>query len=325
MTNIDVERLIDPAIAQLRLQLGPPDFQLDDAQLSTARETLAVGLPFNRPEGIVTEEISVPGATGDPNVVLRVHRPIDGSQPIGCVYFVHGGGLVMGTAVRDDERMIRWAKRFNCVAIAVEYRLAPETPYPGPLDDCYAGLLYVHHNAAALGIDPNRIGIGGASAGGGLAAGLALLARDRASVPVTFQLLIYPMLDDRMTTASSQWGNAPVWNPKSNRYGWDAYLPGTAGAADVPCYAAPARATDLTGLPPTYVMVGTLDGFVDEDIDYANRLMRAGVPTELHVYPGATHGFDGMARVVPIARRAVDDIHRWLGTQLNPEDRTETG
>ncbi len=324
MTSIDFDRLIDPAIGALRREIGLPDFQLDDAQLPAARETLAAGLPFNRPDGIRTGEISVPGAPGDPDVVLRVHRPEGVTGPLSSVYFIHGGGLVMGTAVRDDERMIRWAKRFNCVAIAVEYRLAPETPYPGPLEDCHAGLLYVHQNAAALGIDPDRIGIGGASAGGGLAAGLALLARDRAAVPIAFQLLIYPMLDDRMGTASSQWENAPVWNPKSNRYGWNAYLPGTAGGPDVPSYAAPARATDLACLPPTYVMVGTLDGFLDEAIDYANRLIHAGVPTELHVYPGAVHGFDSMARAVPVARRAVDDIHRWLGAQLNPEPRTET-
>ncbi len=324
MPSIDVDRLLDPAIGEFQSTYGLSTFQLDDAQLPAARELLATGLPFTRPEGISTEVLTVPGAPGDPEVVLRVHRPLDSHLPVGCIFFMHGGGLVMGTAIRDDERMIRWAKRFNCVAIAVEYRLAPETPYPGPLEDCYAGLAYVHQNASALGVEPERIGIGGASAGGGLAAGLALLARDRGSVPIAFQLLIYPMLDDRIGTRSSQWENTPVWNPVSNRYGWNSYLPGTAGGPDVPAYAAAARATDLAGLPPTYVMVGTLDGFVDEDIDYANRLIQAGVDTELHVYPGAPHGFDAMARVVPVARRAVDDIHRWLGTQLNPEQRTET-
>ena len=318
MPAIDADRLTDPALSEARQALGMPDFHLTDSQLPMARDRLATGVPFKRPEGITSTEIQVPGAGEDPDIALRVHRPSGVTQALPCIYFIHGGGLVMGTAERDDERMMRWAKRFNCVAIAVDYRLAPETPYPGPLEDCHAGLVHVFEHAEQFGIDPGRIGIGGASAGGGLAAGLALLARDRRSVPIAFQLLIYPMIDDRMITTSSQWDDAPVWNPISNRYGWNAYLKGRAGGADVSQYAAAARASDLSGLPPAYVMVGTLDGFLDEDIDYANRLMRSGVPTELHVYPGAFHGFDSYVREVPVARRAVDDIHRWLMTHLNP-------
>ena len=178
--------------------------------------------------------------------------------------------------------------------MSVQYRLAPETPYPGPLDDCYAGLAWVHQHADELGVDPDRIGIGGQSAGGGLAAGLALLARDRGEVPVAFQLLIYPMLDDRQITPSSGWPD-PIWPPSANTYGWTAYLGDRKGGPDVEPYAAPARATDLAGLPPTLIAVGAIDGFSDEDIDYAVRLRHAGVPVDLHVYAGAPHGFEGLA------------------------------
>jgi acetyl esterase/lipase len=221
---------------------------------------------------------------------------------------------VLGSAEMDDLRFDKWCPRLDCVGISVEYRLSPETPYPGPLEDCYAGLRWVHQHAAELGVDPDRIGIGGASAGGGLASGLALLARDRAEVPLTFQLLIYPMLDDRQVTASSQW-DVPVWSPAANTFGWASYL-GPFSGGEVPPYAAAARATDLRGLPRAFVCVGSLDGFLDEDVEYAMRLTRAGVPTELHVYPGAPHGFDGFMPGTQVARRARRDMQDWLARAL---------
>jgi acetyl esterase/lipase len=228
---------------------------------------------------------------------------------------MHGGGLVLGTADADDLRFDVWCRRFGMVAASVEYRLAPETPYPGPLEDCYRGLAWLHQHAADLGIDPGRIGIGGASAGAGLAAALALLARDRSGPRVAWQLLIYPMLDDRQQTASSRWP-VPVWPPESNRFGWDSYLGPLAGSPHVPPYAAAARATDLRDLPPTLVQVGALDGFLDEDVDYALRLLRAGVPTELHVYPGAPHGYDAFAPTTAIAKRSRADLGAWLTARL---------
>jgi acetyl esterase/lipase len=223
---------------------------------------------------------------------------------------MHGGGLVVGSNRGDDLRFDRWCQKLNCVGVSVEYALAPESRYPAPLEDCYAGLYWLRRNAGELGVDPDRIGIGGASAGAGLAAGLALLARDRGEIPIAFQALIYPMIDDRQITISSGWAD-PVWPPQSNRYGWDSYLGDLAGE-DVPIYAAAARARDLRDLPPTFISVGALDGFADEDIDYATRLRHAGVATELHVYPGAPHGFDSLTPGTAIARQASRDIEAWL-------------
>jgi triacylglycerol lipase len=175
-------------------------------------------------------------------------------------------------------------------------------------------LAWVHARAAELGVDASRIGVGGASAGGGLAAGLALLARDRGELPVAFQLLVYPMIDDRQVTASSTWIDA-IWPPSANSFGWTSYLGASKGSPDVPGYAAAARATDLSGLPPTLIAVGAIDGFCDEDTEYATRLRHAGVPVELHVYPGGAHGFDGTP-VCEIARRANRDMKEWLRAQL---------
>jgi acetyl esterase/lipase len=228
---------------------------------------------------------------------------------------MHGGGLVLGSNVGDDPRFDQWCPKFGCVGVSVEYRLCPEVRYPQPLEDCYAGLAWVHEQASELGIDRNRIGIGGASAGGGLAAGLALLARDRGELPVAFQLLIYPMLDDRQITTSSGWFD-PIWSPAANNFGWTSYLGEAKGGSDVPIYAAPARATDLAGLPPTLISVGAIDGFADEDIDYALRLRHAGVPVELHVYPGAPHGFDGITPTATVATRANRDMEEWLAARL---------
>ncbi len=215
----------------------------------------------------------------------------------------------------DDVKFDVWCPRFDIVGVSVEYRLAPETQYPGPLEDCYAGLKWTYDHAAELGIDPGRIGITGVSAGGGLCAGLALLARDRKEVPVQFQLLDCPMLDDRQETASSQLEGLIVWSNASNAFGWRSYLGDLYGTAEVPAYAAAARATDLAGLPEAYVCVGGADGFRDEDITYAMRLYGAGVPAELHVYPGAPHGVALWADS-DIAQRYNRDQQDWLGRQL---------
>jgi len=227
---------------------------------------------------------------------------------------MHGGGLVLGTNSIDDPRFDRWCPELGCIGISVDYALAPESTYPGPLEDCFAGLEWAHRNAIDLGIDPARIGIGGSSAGGGLAAALSLLCRDRSGPRIAFQALIYPMLDDRHVTISSRWED-PVWPPVANRFGWNSYL-GDINREDVPSYAAPARATSLDGLPPTFISVGALDIFSDEDVDFATRLRHAAVPTDLHVYAGAPHGFDSLTPDTTIARQAKADMERWLKTQL---------
>ena len=310
-TPLDVMTLIDSevaaALSALDLRLG----ELSDAQLPAIRARLGA-VPLPPLSAAVARNDHVVAAR--PQVSVRVHREKSASGKLPCIYWMHGGGLILGSNRGDDPRFDRWCPRLGCVGASVDYALAPESRYPGPLEDCYAGLQWLHAHADELGIDATRIGIGGASAGAGLAAGLALLARDRGELPVAFQALIYPMIDDRQITVSSQW-NDPVWPPVANRYGWDSYLGDLTGDA-VPYYAAAARATELRGLPPTYLSVGALDGFADEDIDYANRLRHAGVPVELHVYPGAPHGFDGLTPGTAIAKRANRDIAEWLATQL---------
>jgi acetyl esterase/lipase len=223
---------------------------------------------------------------------------------------------VIGSNVMEDPLFDVLCPRLDVVGVSVEYRLAPETPYPGPLEDCYQGLRWTHEHAAELGIDPDRIGVRGVSAGGGLAAALALLARDRGEVPVAFQLLDSPMLDDRQRTASSRQDGLPVWSRGSNTFGWRSYLGELYGRDDVPATAAPARADDLSGLPPAFVSVGAVDGFRDEDVDYALRLNQAGVPAELHVYPGACHGFNLLAPDAPVSKQCNRDAEEWLRGQL---------
>ena len=312
---MDIAALLDPDVADAIGAMPPMRLTAENLpKVRAARAAEWESAPLS--DAVERTDITVPGPDGAPDLVLRVHRPRDiaVNDVLPCVYWMHGGGMVLGSPRQDDQRFDRWCVRHRCVGVAVEYRLAPETPYPGPLDDCYAGLRWVHAHADELGIDAARIGIGGASAGGGLAAGLALLARDRGEVPLAFQLLIYPMIDDRRVTPSSGW-EVPVWPPAANEFGWTAYLGGLTGDAVSP-YAAPARATDVAGLPPTLVVVGSLDGFLDEDVTYAQRMLQAGVPVELHVYPGAPHGFDGFAPDAAVARQCRRDTNAWLARML---------
>jgi acetyl esterase/lipase len=244
-------------------------------------------------EGVTSQDQFAARLQGEPAVRVRVYRPNAQPKKLPALFWIHGGGYVMGDIEQDDRLMKQLVNRIGCVAISVDYRLAPEDPFPAPVEDCYAGLKWLFAHADELGVDPSRIAIGGASGGGGLAAGLALLVRDRGEMRVAFQLLIYPMIDDRNVTPASYAISDPrMWNRESNRLGWKAYLGRDGGGDGVSPYAAAARATDLTNLPPAYIPVGALDLFVDENIEYAQRLIQAGVPTELHVYPGAFHGFD---------------------------------
>lgn len=222
-------------------------------------------------------------------VGVHLHRPIAVSQPAPALLWIHGGGYVMGNAQQDDALCHRFSRELGITVASVDYRLAPEHPYPAPLEDCYSALTWL---AGLPAVDPARVAIGGASAGGGLAAALALLARDRGEVVPSLQLLAYPMLDDRSGAAPMN-PNYRLWSPKSNRYGWAAYL----GNAD-PQVAVPARRDDLSGLPPAWIGVGTHDLFHDEDLAYAERLTAAGVPCHVEVVAGAFHGFD---QIVPKA------------------------
>ena len=271
------------------------------------------------PDEVTTQDHRAPGRDGA-GVLVRTYRPARAPSPAPVLYWVHGGGMVMGSVAQNDDMCAAIADRLGIVVASVEYRLAPEHPYPAPLEDCYSGLAWLAGHGDELGIDLTRIAIGGASAGGGLAAGLALLARDRGEIAVCFQLLTYPMLDDRNVTPSSHAIVDPkVWNRDANAAGWNAYLAGRAGADDVEVYAAPARATDLIGLPPAYIDVGDLDLFLDEDVAYAQALMRAGVPTELHVYPGAFHGSNNFVSRSALSRRWNADERAALARALGVE------
>jgi acetyl esterase/lipase len=258
---------------------------------------------------------------GDPSVPVRVHRSTAATGNLPCIYSIHGGGYVLGSYDMDDARFDSLCPALGIVGASVEYRLAPETPYPGPLEDCYRGLKWVVDHSDEIGVDPQRIGVAGVSAGGGLAAALVLLARDRGEIQLAFQLLDCPMLDDRQQTPSSQMDGLAVWSRESNTFGWRSYLGNLYGSPEVPYTAAPARCPDLSGLPPAFVSVGTVDGFRDEDIDYATRLNQAGVPCELHVYPGASHGYH-MAADSDIVRRSSRDVFEWLARHLRPNGQT---
>jgi acetyl esterase/lipase len=244
-------------------------------------------------ETVQTEEISVPGPEKGEELPLRVHSPIDSTGPHPCVYWIHGGGMVIGSAEEEDAVAHRFVDELDCVVVAPDYRLAPEHPYPTPVDDCYAGLNWISENAAELDVDDSRIAIAGPSAGGGLAAGVTLRARDEGGPELCYQMLIYPMIDDRNETVSSkQVTDIGIWDRDMNIAGWDAYLGDRSGSDDIPHYAAPVRATDLSGLPPTFLDVGTHDAFRDETTTYAQRLAASGVQTEYHLWSGGFHGYD---------------------------------
>jgi acetyl esterase/lipase len=251
----------------------------------------------------------------DPPIPVRVHRAKKAEGLLPAIVTIHGGGYVIGSYDMDSPLLDRWCPGLGVVGVSVEYRLAPATPYPGPLEDCYAALRWTYDNADDLGIDRDRIGLYGLSAGGGLAAALALLARDRGEVPLQFVLLDCPMLDDRQQTPSIKADGLYVWGSGSNEFGWRSYLGALYGSDGVPAYAAASRELDLGALPPTCVVVGSIDGFCDEDVDYAQRLNQAGVPCELHVIAGLPHAYllvPGAAAV----QLAMHCMENWLRRQL---------
>lgn len=271
------------------------------------------------PEGVRVdvEERRIAGAEGHEIGVL-IYKPDVTSSPRPAVLHIHGGGYVIGSAKMNHASNIMMAANTDCVVVSVDYRLSPETRHPGPIEDCYAALKWLHASAGSFGIDRNRIAVAGESAGGGLAAALAVLARDRGEVRLVHQHLTYPMIDDRTCTAGTHpYAGEFVFTPAANYLGWSSLLGQEPGSEGVSPYAAAARTEDLSGLPSSFIMVGALDLFVEENMEYARRLIRAGVTTELHVYPGAYHGFDMVpdATVSQAARRAsADALKRALRT-----------
>jgi acetyl esterase/lipase len=262
---------------------------------------------------------SVPGMlrpAGAPGISLLICLPAGRRDPataVPALYHIHGGGMIMGTNRIGILGMMDLAAPLGLAVVSVEYRLAPETPHPGPVEDCYAGLAWTAAHAAELGIDPDRIIVGGASAGGGLSAAVALLARDRGGPALAGQLLLCPMLDDRNDTMSSlQMAGLGIWDHAANNLGWTALLGDAKGGPDVSPYAAPARAADLAGLQPAFIDVGSAETFRDEDVAYATRIWQAGGVAELHVWPGGFHGFTGLAPDAAVSRVAIAAPGAWL-------------
>lgn len=258
----------------------------------------AIEVPEN--PNVVKEDRTIPGPQGEPDISVRIYRPRNAATPLPGVYFIHGGGMILGTVEGEDPTATLLCDQIGAVVVSVEYRLAPENPHPAPAEDCYAGLRWTAEHAGELGIDPARLAVYGASAGGGLTIATAMMARDRGGPPLAFMMPIYPMVDDRNETASSQEiTDIGIWDRSGNVEAWAWYL----GGKPADQYAAPSRAEDLSGLPPAFIDVGTVDLFRDEDIAFAQRLMAAGVPTELHVHPGSYHAAETFAADAALARR----------------------
>jgi acetyl esterase len=288
---------------------------IDYTDLAGARAALRliagrqpVYAPLSR---IDVSDATVPGPPEAPDVRVRVYRPVEPAGPLPALLYLHWGGYVFGDLNSIHATALRTADQVGAVVVSVDYRLAPEHPFPTGLEDCYAALLWVAESAERLGIDPAQIGVAGESAGGGLAAALALLARDRGGPELCFQCLIYPQLDDRLDTVSARsFTNTPKWTRASAVQCWTYYLReiGMPGDAGIPPYAAPARAEDLEGLPPAFVGVCEFDPLRDEGITYAHRLLQAGVSTELHHYPGTFHASVSVADAAVSQRMLADQV-----------------
>ncbi|GAA0316274.1 hypothetical protein GCM10009087_28400 [Sphingomonas oligophenolica] len=308
----EILRRVDPELraGALMILSRPLPSPLTPAAVRTMRQKAPAAAPPLPPPAAAVERRIVPGANGAPPVPVTVIGARPGGPPCPAVLHIHGGGMILGRVADTIVASQRLAAALDCVVVEVDYRLSPETPFPGPVEDCYSALAWLYDNAAALGVDRTRIAIMGESAGGGLAAMLAIAARDRRKIPVCYQVLIYPMLDDRTgsTRRVPPFIGRVGWNEAGNRFGWSSFLGRPAGAARVPYGAVPARVEDLAGLPPAFIGVGAIDLFVDEDIAYAARLVRAGVPTQLHVTPAAYHGFDFIA---PQSRVATEFAAAW--------------
>jgi len=288
-----------------------PALDLTEEALPAIREGLAqmsAMIPEPEGHGVAWREERFTAPAGH-ELLVRVYRPEAAADTLPAILHIHGGGFVLGSVATNHLANIELATTAGAVVVSVDYRLAPETQGLGAVEDCYAALCWLRDRAAELDIDPARIAVRGESAGGGLAAALALLARDRGGPAIAHQNLIYPMLDDRTCAAAhAPHLGALVWTPQGNAFGWRSLLGREPGAADVSPYEAAARAGDLAGLPPAFIAVGALDLFVIEDLDHARRLIETGVPVELHVYPGAYHGFDVVPDAPPVQRMKRDAV-----------------
>ncbi len=317
--------LLDPELAApLQGFLGAIGGGLDFGDVAAARATMdgviaAVKAQAPPLDGVETRDVEVPGVDGAPPVRVRVFTPSGRTETLPALLWMHAGGWVLGSIDLDALAAAQLAKDTECVVVSVDYRLAPEHPHPAALHDCLAALRWLSAESAQLGVDAARIAVGGASAGANLAAALALLARDERELQPSFQLLIYPALDDRAAGPPAADRPETLFLSRQNVIdAWRAYVGAAAGGGDVPAYAAPARAESLRGLPPAYLAVGTLDPFLDENVEYARRLLAAGVPAELHVYPGACHAFDVFGVGSRIGQQFIVERHTVLRRALHP-------
>ncbi len=319
--------MIDPELAAFVDLI--PAFDLSDlAAARAAFEEMIAQIRIELPEAEALEihDRLIPGWEGDPDVPVRVYRPHSagaGAATVPGIVFIHGGGFMIGSVETEHLGAVLVAADAGAVVVSVDYRLAPEHPYPAALHDCYAALTWLHGEAGALGVDPGRVAVVGASAGGGLSAAVALLARDLGGPPLCFQLLQIPELDDRLETPSMQrFVDSPLWNRPLAVQSWTAYLGDLWGAPDVPALAAPSRATDLSGLPPAYISTAENDPLRDEGIAYALGLLHAGVSVELHQFPGTFHG-SALVTTAAVSRRSQREaalvLRRALGVETGGE------
>lgn len=312
---------LDPELRELLADM-PLMSQLSPEVLAQLRRLPSTPVePLLAHRQVDRHEVTVPAKDGAP-IPLSVFSPAntDRTSAAPCVYWMHGGGMVMGDRFSQIDIPLEWLDEFGAVVVSVDYRLAPEATGTTLVDDCYQGLLWVAEHSAELGIDPSRIVVAGASAGGGLAAGVTLLARDLGTPVIAAQMLICPMLDHRNTSTSSRQysggsGGSGVWTREMNEFGWRAVL-GDLTDAQVPAYVSPALADDLSGLPTTYIDTGSAEVFRDEDTDYATRLWAAGSQAELHVWAGGFHGFDALYPQARISAEARRTRTAWLARLL---------
>lgn len=296
----DTLNLVDPQLRRFVEKV--PAISISTELIPAMREGFAAALGLAEDAdalaAVRAETITIPGLPGDPDISAVLHTPEGEDRPRGAILHFHGGGFVTGDPYALIPAHRKIAHALDCVFLSIDYRLAPETPYPGAVHDGYAALVWLFANAGTLGLDTTRIGVMGESAGGTLAVAIALMARDRGEYPIAFQHLIYPALDDRTGTSDDPNPHSGefIWTRECNRFAWQAWLGRAPGGGDVPAYAAPARAEDLSNLPQTFLSTAALDLFVDENIAFAHRLIRSGVPTEFHIYPGAYHGFQFVAK-----------------------------
>jgi acetyl esterase/lipase len=321
---MNTKYLVDPEIAGLTENL--PKIILEKDKMPFIREELKASfasIPQEEIKGVIVKEEFIQIPEEDHKVRVLIYTPENNQNNQAALLFVHGGGYVIGTPEMSDTKLKIISKELGVVIVSVDYRLAPEYPFPTPQEDCYTALKWFYYSAENLGIDKNKIAIYGESAGGGLCATLAIMARDRNEIPITHQFLIYPMLDDRtcVEKTPNPFTGEFIWTREKNFFGWNSILGKIPGSEGISAYAAAARVEDVTGLPSTYIAVGALDLFLDENISYAHRLLRAGIPTELHVYPGAFHGFDSVAMNSEISKQFDIDLRRAFKKYLLKNDK----